>query len=164
MLLISYFKGYDNLMNKSGHMFMFCCMLFVVVALGCNEKLILAQQLKLEEAMAPHSSTLAWKIPWTEEPGGLQSMWSWTGQTPELSIHCFSPSSIRFPLNRFFFFLTLFPHQVIWKQLIITCSIAWSTALPMPMPISWWLRFICLRKNSNCVLSLLNYAWAMILR
>ena len=24
--------------------------------------------------MAPHSSTLAWKIPWTEEPGGLQSM------------------------------------------------------------------------------------------
>ena len=27
--------------------------------------------------MAPHSSTLAWKIPWTEEPGRLQSMGSW---------------------------------------------------------------------------------------
>ena len=27
-----------------------------------------------EEAMATHSGTLAWKIPWTEEPGGLQSM------------------------------------------------------------------------------------------
>ena len=27
-----------------------------------------------ERAMAPHSSTLAWKIPWTEGPGGLQSM------------------------------------------------------------------------------------------
>ena len=26
-----------------------------------------------EKAMAPHSSTLAWKIPWTEEPGRLQS-------------------------------------------------------------------------------------------
>ena len=26
--------------------------------------------------MAPHSSPLAWKIPWTEEPGGLQSMGS----------------------------------------------------------------------------------------
>ena len=25
--------------------------------------------------MATHSSTLAWKIPWAEEPGGLQSMW-----------------------------------------------------------------------------------------
>ena len=30
--------------------------------------------LKTEKAMAPHSSTLAWKIPWTEEPGRLQSM------------------------------------------------------------------------------------------
>ena len=29
---------------------------------------------KAEKAMAPHSSTLAWKIPWTEEPGRLQSM------------------------------------------------------------------------------------------
>jgi len=28
----------------------------------------------LEEGMAAHSSILAWKIPWTEEPGGLQSM------------------------------------------------------------------------------------------
>ena len=31
-----------------------------------------AQQVR-EKAMAPHSSTLAWKIAWTEEPGGLQS-------------------------------------------------------------------------------------------
>ena len=30
----------------------------------------------LEKAMAPHSSTLAWKIPWTEELGGLQSIGS----------------------------------------------------------------------------------------
>ena len=30
----------------------------------------------LEEEMATHSSTLAWRIPWTEEPGGLQSMGS----------------------------------------------------------------------------------------
>ena len=28
------------------------------------------------KAVAPHSSTLAWKIPWTEEPGGLQAMGS----------------------------------------------------------------------------------------
>ena len=28
----------------------------------------------LEEEMATHSSILAWRIPWTEEPGGLQSM------------------------------------------------------------------------------------------
>ena len=31
-------------------------------------------QCSWEKAMAPHSSTLAWKTPWTEEPGGLQSM------------------------------------------------------------------------------------------
>ena len=30
----------------------------------------------LEKAMAPHSSALAWKIPWMEEPGRLQSMGS----------------------------------------------------------------------------------------
>ena len=36
-----------------------------------------AQELQLlSPRMAPHSSTLAWKIPWTEEPGGLQSMGS----------------------------------------------------------------------------------------
>ena len=31
---------------------------------------------KIEKAVAPHSSTLAWKIPWVEEPGRLQSMGS----------------------------------------------------------------------------------------
>ena len=31
----------------------------------------------LEKEMATHSSPLAWRIPWTEEPGGLQSMGSW---------------------------------------------------------------------------------------
>ena len=30
----------------------------------------------LEKEMAPHSSILAWRFPWTEEPGGLQSMGS----------------------------------------------------------------------------------------
>ena len=33
-------------------------------------------QLLTEKAMAPHSSTLAWKIPWVKEPGRLQSMGS----------------------------------------------------------------------------------------
>ena len=31
-------------------------------------------ELVMDREVAPHSSTLAWKIPWTEEPGGLQSM------------------------------------------------------------------------------------------
>ena len=33
----------------------------------------LGQEDPLEEGMATHSRILAWKIPWTEEPGGLQS-------------------------------------------------------------------------------------------
>ena len=36
----------------------------------------LGQEDPLEKELAPHSSTLAWKIPWTEEPGRLQSMGS----------------------------------------------------------------------------------------
>ena len=35
--------------------------------------LSLGQEDPLEEDMATHSSILAWRIPWTEEPGGLQS-------------------------------------------------------------------------------------------
>ena len=37
----------------------------------------------LEEEMAPHSSILAWKTLWTEEPGGLQSMESQESDTTE---------------------------------------------------------------------------------
>ena len=36
----------------------------------------LGQEDSLEESMATHSSVFAWRIPWTEEPGGLQSMGS----------------------------------------------------------------------------------------
>ena len=34
----------------------------------------LGQEDPLEEGMATHSSILSWEVPWTEEPGGLQSM------------------------------------------------------------------------------------------
>ena len=37
---------------------------------------ILGWEDPLEEGLATHSSILAWRIPWTEEPGGLQSMGS----------------------------------------------------------------------------------------
>ena len=43
--------------------------------------------------MAPHSSTLAWRIPWMEEPGGLQSMGSLRDTTERLHFH-FSLSCI----------------------------------------------------------------------
>ena len=37
---------------------------------------ILSGEDPLEEDMAAHSNALAWRLPWTEEPGGLQSMGS----------------------------------------------------------------------------------------
>ena len=44
-----------------------------------------------EKAMAPHSSTLAWKIPWAEEPGRLQSMGSlWVGHDWATSLSLFT--------------------------------------------------------------------------
>ena len=44
--------------------------------------------LPTEKTMAPHSSTLAWKIPWMEEPGGLQSMGSLeSDMTEQLHFH-----------------------------------------------------------------------------
>ena len=44
--------------------------------------------------MAPHSSTLAWKIPWMEEPGRLQSMGSLESDTTERLHFHFSLSCI----------------------------------------------------------------------
>ena len=43
----------------------------------------------LEKELAPHSSTLAWKIPWTEEPGRLQSMGSLSWTQPSNFIFTF---------------------------------------------------------------------------
>ena len=58
-------------------------LLFVVVVQSLSHVrlfvtpwIVACQAPPMEKAMAPHSSTLAWKIPWTEEPGGLQSMGS----------------------------------------------------------------------------------------
>ena len=42
----------------------------------------------LEEGMATHSIFLAWRIPWTEEPGGLQSMGGTESDTAEPSSPC----------------------------------------------------------------------------
>ena len=53
-----------------------CSLCLVMITLSLC-KINVTYSLKLEKAMAPHSSTLVWKIPWMEEPGGLQSMASW---------------------------------------------------------------------------------------
>ena len=47
-----------------------------VLCMKAKEKIIEKYVFSAEKAMAPHPSTLAWKISWTEEPGRLQSMGS----------------------------------------------------------------------------------------
>ena len=49
----------------------------------------LDQEDPLEKEMATHSSILAWEIPWTEEPGGLQSMGSQKSQYKYIYIYIF---------------------------------------------------------------------------
>ena len=70
--------------DSVGHIlqgFFFFLILFVVIRLPMQEMqetLVrsLGQEDPLEDEMVPDSSILAWKIPWTEEPGGLQCMGS----------------------------------------------------------------------------------------
>ena len=56
----------------------------------------LGQEDPLEKAMATHSSTVAWKIPWTEEPGRLQSTgWQRVGHDWATSLHHMNKLKIR---------------------------------------------------------------------
>ena len=50
--------------------------LSILVSLVCMPSSGIAGLYGREKAMATHSSTLAWEVPWTEEPGRLQSMGS----------------------------------------------------------------------------------------
>jgi len=83
--------GYVIVLHLLFIMTKFSMNVFVLVFCGCMFSIILRSEIDgsecryvfnklsvtfLEKAMAPHSSTLAWKIPWTEEPGRLQSMGS----------------------------------------------------------------------------------------
>ena len=47
----------------------------------------LGRENPLEKEMATHSSILAWRVPWTEEPGGLQSTGRKEWDTTELHVH-----------------------------------------------------------------------------
>ena len=91
----------------------------------------LGQEDPLEKEMATHSSILAWRIPWTEEPGGLQSMGSqrvrhnWTFFTePEERVRL-RPFSGRRKIT-----LTSLWFQI-RIQFLMRCSKGWSRALCM---------------------------------
>ena len=70
----------------------------------------------LEKEMAIHCSITAWRIPWTEEPGGLQSLGSWRvghGWRDLACLHCSYMCCINFVTNYLFYFTFLFLPVVI---------------------------------------------------
>ena len=78
----------------------------------------------LEEGMATHSSILAWRIPWTEEPGGLQSMelqWvrhDWSDLVHTYSVHitsiCIGKPKILVTLLQYSFILVIWNWNWNW--------------------------------------------------
>ena len=93
----------------------------------------LGQEDPLEKEMATHSSILVWRIPWTEEPGGLQSIGShrvrhdWSDLACSLCLMTFSVQAEMYkiiifkpmPLKMFPSFGFFFPH--IWETSLVSC-------------------------------------------
>ena len=116
----------------------------------------------LEKEMAVHSSILAWRIPWTEEPGGLQSMGSllvrhnWVSNTftflsrmsPYLegkgtSIFCFEKS--KYIWKFFFSFLFSSLHPTYTFDIKIKCnSVSRNSILKSQLPIIIYYMICCL--------------------
>ena len=80
----------------------------------------LGQEDPLEKAMATHSSTLAWKIPWTEEPGRLQSMGSQRVRHDWATSLSLSPA---------FYVLVVMHSYSIHHKLLFVVDLVWPTPL-----------------------------------
>ena len=78
----------------------------------------------LEKEMVTHSSILAWKIPWTEEPGGLQSHGVTKSWTPLKQPSTRHGSMLLFQLKK----NTFFPSEafILWKTSVWSCFLMWS--------------------------------------
>ena len=73
-------QNYDQNENDCFNIEMFSVICYVALVTGkylfLKKFKAIYKDISLEKEMATHSSTFAWKIPWTEEPDGLQSMGS----------------------------------------------------------------------------------------
>ena len=99
----------------------------------------------LEDGMATHSSTLAWRIPWTEEAGRLQSIGRKESDTTEATEHSFSellasPQSLlqskisaSFGFLSFFFFFSWLDHTA------CQMSVPWPRMEPVPHQWKLWI-------------------------
>ena len=99
----------------------------------------------LEEGMATHSITLVWRIPWTEDAGGLQSIGRKESDTTEVTEHSFSELlashqsllqskiSTSFAFLSFFFFFSRLHHTV------CQMSVPWARMEPVPHQWKPWI-------------------------
>ena len=106
------------------HALLYIWYMYDVISMYLYTSLYILYTYIVEKAMAPHSSTLAWKTPWTEEPGGLQSMGSRrVGHDWATSLHLqVIPIYLSFTMYYLFFYCNF----------ILTCEM-W-TAAPDPQP------------------------------
>jgi len=88
----------------------------------------LGQEDSLEKAMATHSSILAWRIPWTEEPGALQSMGSQSHTLPK------QPSCTRSTGLKFLLLQTL---AKIWRAKLFKLSCFWCDKIISYSNFNW---------------------------
>ena len=93
----------------------------------------------LEEAVATHSSIFAWKIPWTEEPGGLQSMRSQTVRRYWAHIQWNLSVNYRFRSVQFSHSVvsdSLQPHGL--QHVRLPCPSPANGAYSNSCPLRWW--------------------------
>ena len=76
LLIVMRQPGWEGSLEENGYMYMCGWVALLPTQNYHNIFNWLYSSTKSEQVMAPYSSTLAWKIPWMEEPGGLQSMGS----------------------------------------------------------------------------------------
>ena len=116
----------------------------------------LDQEDSLEEGMATHSSILAWRIPWTEEPGGLQSM-----RMPRVGhdwVHTYTKSDKELPRTSLVVqrLRICLPMQGPWVQSLIQED---ATCLRAPKPLhhNYWslcaLEPVCARRQATVMRS-----------
>ena len=107
----------------------------------------LGQENPLEKGMAIHSSILAWGIPWTEESGGLQSMWSqrvrhdWVTNTHLFNTfnNCNLLEHVKECILQIYYFWHIFP-EVSCPFLVISGNLRRRKILCFPSTLvsTWW--------------------------
>ena len=120
-------------------------LIILIIYLPCQMWVqCLGQEDSLEKGMATHSSILAWGIPWTEEPGALQSMWSQSHILPK-QLCCTCGIGLKFLLLQIvakIWYAKLFKLFCFWWDKIISCSnFNWISLFQMKLSLHEYVYF-----------------------